>query len=210
MENVPDIDIVLVQNGHYPAGTGEPVVTVVPAAIRERDRSGRRARGVREMPITPGFGQVGPRRRLIDPRGRRPGRRFLTGPPPLFFPLHDGRPLARRRQRAQSRLRRPGLPVLSPIFRGDAAMRRRVGGAHPSPLRPTGTPIDYDIHARHGRAEWFREREYAAFGESFDDYLANIARVFTEVLRATAEGGFCAVVIGDSAATRAGITRRRC
>ena len=61
---------------------------------------------------------------------------------------------------------------------------------------PYWNAIDYDIHARHGRAEWFREREYAAFGESFDDYLANIARVFTEVLRATAEGGFCAVVIG--------------
>ena len=61
---------------------------------------------------------------------------------------------------------------------------------------PYWNAIDYDIHARHGRAEWFREREYVAFGESFDDYLANIARVFAEVLRATAEGGFCAVVIG--------------
>ena len=61
---------------------------------------------------------------------------------------------------------------------------------------PYWNAIDYDTHARHGDAEWYREREYLALGETFDDYLANIARVFGEVLRATAEGGFCAVVVG--------------
>ena len=52
MENVPEMDIVLVQNGHYPAGTGEPVVTVVPAAIANAIEAASGAR-VREMPITP-------------------------------------------------------------------------------------------------------------------------------------------------------------
>ena len=61
---------------------------------------------------------------------------------------------------------------------------------------PYWNAIDYDIHARQGRAAWHREREYRAFGETFDDYLANIAKVFREVLRATADGGFCAIVVG--------------
>lgn len=52
MENVPEIDVTLVQNGHYPAGTGEPVVTVVPAAIANAIEAASGAR-VREMPITP-------------------------------------------------------------------------------------------------------------------------------------------------------------
>ena len=61
---------------------------------------------------------------------------------------------------------------------------------------PYWNAIDYDVHARHGDAEWYRERKYLALGETFDDYLTNIARVFGEVLRATAEGGFCAIVVG--------------
>jgi len=52
MEHVPEIDITLIQNGHYPAGTGEPVVTVVPAAIANAIHDAVGAR-VREMPITP-------------------------------------------------------------------------------------------------------------------------------------------------------------
>ncbi len=52
MENAPEIDVTLVQNGHYPAGTGEPVVTVVPAAIANAIEAASGAR-VREMPITP-------------------------------------------------------------------------------------------------------------------------------------------------------------
>ena len=61
---------------------------------------------------------------------------------------------------------------------------------------PYWNAIDYDIHARRGRAAWHRERAYRAFGETFEAYLANIAKVFEEVLRATAEGGFCAIVVG--------------
>ena len=51
MSDVPELDITLIQNGHYPAGTGEPVVTVVPAAIANaiHDASGAR---VRELPMT--------------------------------------------------------------------------------------------------------------------------------------------------------------
>jgi len=52
MGDVPEIDVVLIQNGHYPAGTGEPVVTVVPAAIANAIHSAVGAR-VRELPITP-------------------------------------------------------------------------------------------------------------------------------------------------------------
>ncbi|MBC6436804.1 MAG: site-specific DNA-methyltransferase [Rhodobacteraceae bacterium] len=61
---------------------------------------------------------------------------------------------------------------------------------------PYWNAIDYDIHACHGREAWHRVREYTAFGDSFEDYLNSIARVFTEVLRATLPGGFCAIVIG--------------
>ena len=61
---------------------------------------------------------------------------------------------------------------------------------------PYWNAIDYDIHARHGRAAWHRERAYCAFGETFDAYLANLAKVFKEALSTTMEGGFCAVVVG--------------
>ena len=52
MDIVPEIDVVLIQNGHYPSGTGEPVVTVVPAAIANAIHDAVGAR-VRELPITP-------------------------------------------------------------------------------------------------------------------------------------------------------------
>jgi len=61
---------------------------------------------------------------------------------------------------------------------------------------PYWNAIDYDIHARQGRAAWHRERAYQAFGASFADYLTNIAAVFQEVQRATKAGGFCAIVVG--------------
>ena len=61
---------------------------------------------------------------------------------------------------------------------------------------PYWNAIDYDTHARHGDTEWYRGREYKAFGETFDDYLSNITRVFKEVLRVTLNGGFCAIVVG--------------
>ena len=61
---------------------------------------------------------------------------------------------------------------------------------------PYWNSIDYDIHAKHGTEAWHREREYQAFGETFDEYLDNIAKVFKEVHRATMDGGFCAIVVG--------------
>jgi len=61
---------------------------------------------------------------------------------------------------------------------------------------PYWNAIDYDIHGRHGKDAWHRERDYGAFGETFEDYLDNIAKAFEEVLRATIEGGFCCIVVG--------------
>lgn len=61
---------------------------------------------------------------------------------------------------------------------------------------PYWNSIDYDIHAVQGQAAWHREREYQSFGKAFTDYLDNIKTVFREVLRATMEGGFCAIVVG--------------
>lgn len=61
---------------------------------------------------------------------------------------------------------------------------------------PYWNAIDYDIHAKQGKDAWHREREYQAFGGTFDEYLKNIEDVFKEVLRATIPGGFCAIVIG--------------
>ena len=61
---------------------------------------------------------------------------------------------------------------------------------------PYWNAIDYDIHAHQGKDAWHREREYETFGSTFDEYLENIAKVFREVMRATTDGGFCAIVIG--------------
>lgn len=61
---------------------------------------------------------------------------------------------------------------------------------------PYWNAIDYDIHAEQGIEAWHREREYEAFGKSFDEYLDNITKVFQEVQRVTVDGGFCAIVVG--------------
>ena len=61
---------------------------------------------------------------------------------------------------------------------------------------PYWNAIDYDVHAENGNGVWHREREYAAFGATFDEYLAKIESVFSEVMRVTAPGGFCAIVVG--------------
>lgn len=61
---------------------------------------------------------------------------------------------------------------------------------------PYWNAIDYDIHARHGNTAWHREREYKSFGDTFEDYLDNIAKTFKEVLRVTVDGGFCSIVVG--------------
>lgn len=61
---------------------------------------------------------------------------------------------------------------------------------------PYWNAIDYDLHAQSGSQVWYRERQYKAFGEDFEDYLDQAELAFAEVLRATAPGGFCAIVIG--------------
>ncbi len=61
---------------------------------------------------------------------------------------------------------------------------------------PYWNAIDYDIHSQNGKDAWHRERAYEAFGDTFADYLDNIAAVFGETLRVTVEGGFCAIVAG--------------
>ena len=61
---------------------------------------------------------------------------------------------------------------------------------------PYWNAIDYDIHVHQGKKAWHRERVYQAFGNTFEDYLDNIEKVFKEVLRVTIDGGFCAIVVG--------------
>ena len=61
---------------------------------------------------------------------------------------------------------------------------------------PYWNAIDYDIHAKKGQDAWHRKRDYCSFGDTFDDYLDNIGKVFTNVKEVTLEGGFCAIVVG--------------
>lgn len=51
INQAPEIDVNIIQNGHYPAGTGEPVVTVVGPAIANAIQAAVGAR-VRSWPIT--------------------------------------------------------------------------------------------------------------------------------------------------------------
>ncbi len=52
LNQVPEIETVLIENGHYPAGTGEPATTVVAPAIANAIANAVGAR-VRSLPITP-------------------------------------------------------------------------------------------------------------------------------------------------------------
>ena len=61
---------------------------------------------------------------------------------------------------------------------------------------PYWNAIDYDIHASDQTA-WHRNGTYAKSGCDFHDWLNTMTRVFTEVLRVTVPGGFCAIVIGS-------------
>lgn len=61
---------------------------------------------------------------------------------------------------------------------------------------PYWNSIDYDLHTAGDSDVWYREREYQAFGDTFEEYLKNVQKVFTEVYRVTTEGGFCAIVVG--------------
>jgi len=52
INQAPELDVIIIQNGHYPAGTGEPAVTVIGPAIANAVHSASGAR-VRSLPITP-------------------------------------------------------------------------------------------------------------------------------------------------------------
>ena len=61
---------------------------------------------------------------------------------------------------------------------------------------PYWNAIDYDIHSSKGPDVWHRNRKYQGFGDTFEEYLKNLEKVFKKVLRVTLDGGFCALVVG--------------
>ena len=61
---------------------------------------------------------------------------------------------------------------------------------------PYWNAIDYDVHVNGNGSEWYRTRQYSNGFAGYEEYLDLMERVFTEVLRVTKPGGFCAVVIG--------------
>ena len=60
---------------------------------------------------------------------------------------------------------------------------------------PYWNAIDYDIHAA-DKQQHYRTRKYALGYADYEEYLNWLERIFTEVLRVTRPGGFCAIVIG--------------
>lgn len=60
---------------------------------------------------------------------------------------------------------------------------------------PYWNAIDYDVHAASSQS-WYRSRGYSEGFDDYDGYLDLMERIFSDVLRATKPGGFCAVVIG--------------
>ena len=52
LNQAPELEVVIIENGHYPAGTGEPATTVVAPAIANAIENAVGAR-VRSIPITP-------------------------------------------------------------------------------------------------------------------------------------------------------------
>ena len=60
---------------------------------------------------------------------------------------------------------------------------------------PYWNAIDYDRHAGDSKS-WYRSRMYAEGFDDYNSYLDLMERVFSDVLRTTKPGGFCAVVIG--------------
>ena len=61
---------------------------------------------------------------------------------------------------------------------------------------PYWDAIDYDLHAAKGDTEFYRQRAYTQFGDSYEGWLAEIGKAFEEVYRVTLSGGICAVVVG--------------
>ena len=61
---------------------------------------------------------------------------------------------------------------------------------------PYWNSIDYDLHSKNGNDIWYRQREYAQFGRTYEEYLERIENVFQEAKRVTMPGGFCTIVVG--------------
>jgi site-specific DNA-methyltransferase (adenine-specific) len=60
---------------------------------------------------------------------------------------------------------------------------------------PYWNAIDYDIHAS-DKSQHYRTRAYSNGFSEYEEYLDWLQRIFSEVLRVTKPGGFCAIVIG--------------
>lgn len=60
---------------------------------------------------------------------------------------------------------------------------------------PYWNAIDYEIHAT-DRTKYYRTRTYSNVYTEYSEYLDWLERIFSEVLRVTKPGGFCAIVIG--------------
>lgn len=60
---------------------------------------------------------------------------------------------------------------------------------------PYWNAIDYDVHAS-DRRQYYRTRTYKKGYSDYFHYLDWLERIFSEVLRVTKPGGFCALVIG--------------
>jgi site-specific DNA-methyltransferase (adenine-specific) len=60
---------------------------------------------------------------------------------------------------------------------------------------PYWNAIDYDIHAS-DKSRYYRTRAYSNGYTEYSHYLEWLEKIFTEVLRVTKPGGFCAIVIG--------------
>jgi modification methylase len=60
---------------------------------------------------------------------------------------------------------------------------------------PYWNAIDYDLHAQDTH-QYYRTRAYAQGYKDYAGYLEWLQGIFSEVLRVTKPGGFCAVVIG--------------
>jgi len=61
---------------------------------------------------------------------------------------------------------------------------------------PYWNAIDYDIHARGKKNQWYRTRQYAAGYKEYAEYLDWLGKTFQPLLAKTKPGGFCGVVIG--------------
>lgn len=61
---------------------------------------------------------------------------------------------------------------------------------------PYWNAIDYDIHARGKRNEWYRTRKHSSGYKEYADYLEWLGKTFRPLTAKTQPGGYCAVVIG--------------